>query len=82
MSTTHGTHWLEREDFGDVTVVRLKTPPVLTDTLTHADGRLAYPGLQQVGQSKQNGLEREANRVADRRLLQLLCRGLRLSWCG
>jgi anti-anti-sigma factor len=36
MSTTHGTHWLEREDFGDVTVVRLKTPPVLTDPLTHA----------------------------------------------
>jgi anti-sigma B factor antagonist len=26
MSTKHGTHWLEREDLGDVTVVRLKVP--------------------------------------------------------
>lgn len=24
MSATHGTHWLDREDFGPVTVVRLK----------------------------------------------------------
>jgi anti-anti-sigma factor len=34
MSSTHGTHWLEREDFGKVTVVRLKTPPILNETLT------------------------------------------------
>ena len=25
MSSTHGSHWLEREDIGEVTVVRLKT---------------------------------------------------------
>jgi len=25
MPTTHGSHWLEREDIGEVTVVRLKT---------------------------------------------------------
>jgi anti-anti-sigma factor len=28
MSTTHGTHWLDREDRGPVTIVRLKTPKV------------------------------------------------------
>jgi anti-sigma B factor antagonist len=30
-STTHGSHWLEREDFGDVTVVRLLLPKVQDD---------------------------------------------------
>jgi anti-anti-sigma factor len=37
MTGKHGTtHWLEREDFGDVTVVRLKTPKVLDDDLIRA----------------------------------------------
>jgi anti-anti-sigma factor len=31
MSKPHGSHWLEREDVGEVTVVRLKTPRVLDD---------------------------------------------------
>jgi anti-anti-sigma factor len=31
MSTIHGSHWLEREDVGPVTVVRLKTPKILDD---------------------------------------------------
>src|SRR5438270_6306903 len=31
MSTTHGTHWLEREDIGAITVVRLKMPKVPDD---------------------------------------------------
>ena len=32
MPSKHGTtHWLEREDFGDVTVVRLKPPKDLDD---------------------------------------------------
>jgi anti-anti-sigma factor len=30
------THWLEREDFGDITVVRLKTPKILDDDLVRA----------------------------------------------
>jgi len=34
MADKHGTHWLEREDLGKVTVVRFKTPKVLDeDTL-------------------------------------------------
>ena len=31
MSTKHGSHWLEREDFDTTTVVRLKTPRRLDD---------------------------------------------------
>jgi anti-anti-sigma factor len=31
MSKSQGTHWLEWEDFGDVTVVRFKTPKILDD---------------------------------------------------
>jgi hypothetical protein len=30
-STTHGSHWLGREDFGDVTVVRLLLPRIEDD---------------------------------------------------
>ncbi len=33
MSTTHGTHWLEREDLGALTVVRLKTPKSLDEDI-------------------------------------------------
>jgi anti-anti-sigma factor len=37
MQSKHGTtHWLEREDFGDVTVVRMKTPKVLDDDTIRA----------------------------------------------
>jgi anti-sigma B factor antagonist len=32
--TTHGSHWLEREDFGDVTVVRIKVPRLGDDDTT------------------------------------------------
>jgi anti-sigma B factor antagonist len=31
MPEKHGSHWLEREDVGAVTVVRLKTPKVLDE---------------------------------------------------
>jgi anti-anti-sigma factor len=31
MPATHGSHWLEREDVGDVTVVRLKLPRLQDD---------------------------------------------------
>ena len=34
MSETHGSHWLEREDFGGVTVVRLKKLQILDDAAT------------------------------------------------
>lgn len=37
MTGRHGTtHWLEREDFDEVTVVRLKTPRILDDDMTRA----------------------------------------------
>jgi anti-anti-sigma factor len=36
MAAKHGTHWLEREDFGDVTVARLKTPRLLDDDIARA----------------------------------------------
>jgi anti-anti-sigma factor len=36
MSSKHGAHWLEREDFGAVTVVRLKTPKALDDETARA----------------------------------------------
>src|SRR5262245_6458780 len=31
MSTKHGSHWLEREDFGDITVVRLKALKIMDE---------------------------------------------------
>ena len=34
MSEKHGSHWLEREDFGEVTVVRLKMPKLTNDDIT------------------------------------------------
>jgi anti-sigma B factor antagonist len=34
MSEKHGSHWLEREDIGDVTVVRLKAPRLTDDDTT------------------------------------------------
>ena len=33
-SETHGTHWLDREDFGNITVVRLKTLKILDEATT------------------------------------------------
>ncbi len=36
MPATHGTHWMEREDFGDVTVVRFKVPKLLDDDTIRA----------------------------------------------
>jgi anti-sigma B factor antagonist len=31
MSEKHASHWLEREDIGDITVVRFKTPKVMDE---------------------------------------------------
>jgi anti-anti-sigma factor len=36
MSSKHGSHWLERQDFGGVTVVRLKTPKNLDEDTIRA----------------------------------------------
>ncbi len=36
MPAKHGTHWLEREDFGAVTVVRLKVPGVPDEDIVRA----------------------------------------------
>ena len=38
MSATHGTHWLDREDFGPVTVVRLKTHRLDGEAAVHDHG--------------------------------------------
>jgi anti-anti-sigma factor len=35
MTEKHGSHWLEREDRGDVTVVRVKLPTLRDDGETH-----------------------------------------------
>jgi anti-anti-sigma factor len=47
MSEKHGSRWLEREDFGNVTVVRLKTPKVLDEDAIRAafDPILTISGL-------------------------------------
>jgi anti-anti-sigma factor len=34
MSETHGGHWLQRQDFGDVTVVRIHVPQLRDDDTT------------------------------------------------
>ena len=34
MSAKHGGHWLEREDFGDVTVMRVRVPRLGDDDTT------------------------------------------------
>ena len=36
MFSKHGSHWLEREDFGGVTVVRLKPPKTLDEDTIRA----------------------------------------------
>ena len=44
MPEKHGSHWLEREDVGAVTVVRLKTPKVLDeDTIREHARRAGLP---------------------------------------
>jgi anti-anti-sigma factor len=36
MAETHGSHWLEREDFGAVTVARFKTPKIMDEEVVRA----------------------------------------------
>ena len=52
MTGKHGTtHWLEREDFGDITVVRLKTPKVLDDDLVRAVFEPIYSLVSNMGRN-------------------------------
>jgi anti-anti-sigma factor len=52
MTTKHGSHWLEREDFGDVTVVRLKTPKVLDDDTVRAVFEPIWSLVNDVGRNR------------------------------
>lgn len=52
MASKHGSPWLEREDFGDVTVVRLKLPPTLDDDTTRAAFDAIYSLVEAVGRTR------------------------------
>ena len=52
MSTKHGSHWLEREDFGSVTVVRLKTPKTLDEDTIRAVFEPIYSLVGEVGRTQ------------------------------
>jgi anti-sigma B factor antagonist len=51
MASTHGGHWLEREDLGDVTVVRLKLPR-LQDDDAHTIFKQIYSLVDDMGRSR------------------------------
>jgi anti-sigma B factor antagonist len=51
MPATHGGHWLEREDRGDVTVVRLKLPR-LGDDDAQAIFKQVYSLVDDMGRNK------------------------------
>jgi anti-anti-sigma factor len=51
MSTKHGSHWLEREDVGPVTVARLKTPKLLDDDTTRTVFESLYSLVAEVGRN-------------------------------
>ena len=52
MSTKHGSHWLEREDFGSVTVVRLKTPKTLDEDTIRAVFEPIYSLVGEIGRNQ------------------------------
>jgi anti-sigma B factor antagonist len=52
MSRRYESHWLERQDFGDVTVVRLKTPKVLNEDIDRNVFDPIYGLIGEVGRSK------------------------------
>jgi anti-anti-sigma factor len=52
MSRKYESHWLERHDFGDVTVVRLKTPKLLDEETVRAVFDPIYALVGEVGRSK------------------------------
>jgi anti-anti-sigma factor len=50
MTTAHGGHWLEREDVGDVTLVRLKLAR-LSDDDTHSLFKQIYSLVDDMGRT-------------------------------
>ena len=52
MSSKHGSHWLEREDFGSVTVVRLKTPKTLDEDTIRAVFEPIYSLVGEMGRNQ------------------------------
>jgi anti-anti-sigma factor len=52
MSTKHGSHWLEREDVGDVTVVRVKTPKVVDDDIVRTVFDPVYALISEAGRTQ------------------------------
>jgi anti-sigma B factor antagonist len=52
MSNKHGSHWLEREDFGGVTVVRLKTPKAPDEDTIRAVFEPIYSLVGEVGRNQ------------------------------
>src|SRR5437762_2132859 len=51
MSTKHGSHWVEREDVGPVTVVRLKMPKILDHDTTRTAFEQLFSLVDDVGRS-------------------------------
>jgi anti-anti-sigma factor len=52
MSSKHGNHWLEREDMGGVTVVRLKTAQVQDENTLRTVFELIYKLVGEVGRNQ------------------------------
>jgi anti-anti-sigma factor len=52
MSSKYQSHWLERQEKGEVTVVRLKTPKLLDDDTVRAVFDPIYALVGEVGRSK------------------------------
>jgi anti-anti-sigma factor len=52
MSTKHGTHWLDREDHGALTVVRLKTPKLADEDTLRTAFELIYKLISEVGRTQ------------------------------
>jgi anti-anti-sigma factor len=52
MSSTHGGHWLQREDLGNVTVVRINVPRLDDDDTTRAVFETIYTLVDTVGRNK------------------------------
>jgi anti-sigma B factor antagonist len=52
MAQKHGSHWIEREDVGGVTVVRVKTPGALDDRLVREVFDPIYSLVDDIGRNR------------------------------
>jgi anti-sigma B factor antagonist len=52
MSNAHGSHWLQREDIGDVTVVRINVPRLEDDNTTREAFETIYTLVETQGRNK------------------------------